>query len=1340
MFNCIDIDNSEVQKLSQELGLHKAVVAAKVAVWQENNNTSDFPKVEDLFIQPENIKVIPENISSKGSEFVKQLTNLAEEVANEVRGGKIANYNFNPSNVEESKRNEYKQYVLNTFGKPTINSFENKIEFTSKDTTIIINKDGSLSYPKGTLFLSEISRKDPNYDIKFMIGLNKIAEDSGKILNTFSIMTDILTEKLKQHPELVQGIIERGGLAYIEQSTHNVNESKSSITKENWNKDSPKENPNTAYVFTENINSIGSSRVGGGSAVIRNNPNAIGIVTKKYYVYAEDRATSKVTGGWNQDFQNTEADFDLFKKVNLEQFAKIDKFENKIFPQGFASDLAKIPTKFAEWLQTELLNRYGLVTELNANKTGLISKSIQSKTGDKFWESTGQNKFIEALAQAYKNIVPNQILQKTTSSNIHFLEEQTIGYKSRTIKNASADATIAIAVDFTSGGERLTKSSVEKQNKKYIPIDIKNNLKVTDEVINEVVNQLNEVSAKTLNIAGNGIYTMLGKYTQQQLDDYTYDLLNAVLNSPNLKNKIEKIRTGGQTGLDEAGAKAGKKLGIPTMILAPKDWTFRNENGQDINDEKQFKERFGTFTPQADLFSSNIFNENKQSNDTLVLRRIVDEYFNAKEISDIFQNIQALQQLIKGFKGTFAESEAFINALNKLGYDINKDFTDIEAHTKPTQQFYKNYNNVTSKVNGIDRVLNDKFLKQSIITAIDLMKVSKSFFVSQTSLAKSIRDNVSSLFKPFKASKTTFKNNFRKNFLSYLTVTAYINSVKNDEDLKIPHIKDFLLTPLDEVAEGKEYNNLQSKYFQILSYNRENGIKNDFLDFLQPSKVDYDKHSSSLLYNYRLNLMEMDSRNVKDPDKIQSLISGFNQLYFANNDNIIEKNEEVKRINNLKYEFARDMFKYLIVKDGLLYQNQSFIKAIDPILFLETSHKLDEIQELFKKENPSSSEFTKLFGMTKEELELDFVLKFSLHADNYFDLKSQKLGVILTEKKDRDALISKQKEEEKQADFAETDKIENAEYGNEENIDEELVQEDNYPLYWHNVDKSLTVNVFAGETTNMSTQEKKQNKAENKRYILSKENEIFKKIREPFETPDGQIKHYDVIGLPVTTYVNDKKGNTADRIPLKLAIVQNTIKIGNSFLNFQFTPEGKAVRVDSRTMTKLRNMGVMFTDLQNNSIFDIINDSAKLKLQTNKENIPNLIKIAKELSNFYRGGYIIGTRAKYEKTIILGSSKLSSFGDDLQSQMDIKMSEEEQGKVTLSMYNRKDKTIKDEDKRDILIAEINKYSTNTITKESAKNIETPNLEEALKRFIRTSSSNLTEKQIEDKIKECFKTK
>lgn len=933
--------------------------------------------------------------------------------------------------------------------------------------------------------------------------------------------------------------------------------------------------------------------------------------------------------------------------------------------------------------------------------------------------------------------------KKIDNSNIHFLEESAIGYKSRTIKNASADATIAIATDFTSGGERLTKSSVEKQNKKYIPIDIKNTLKVTDEVVNNVVNQLNNVNAKTLNIAGNGIYTMKGKYTQKQIDDYTYELLKAVLNSPNLKNKIEKIRTGGQTGLDEAGAKAGKKLGIPTMILAPKGWTFRNESGQDISDEKQFKERFGSFTSQGDLFSTNIFSENKSSNDVLILRRIVDEYFKAKDVSDVLQNVQVLQQLIKGFKGTFAESEAFISALNKLGYDINKDYNGIVAHTSPDQKFYKNWKNVTSKVDGIDRILNDKFLKQSIITAIDLMKVSKLFFISQTSLAKNIRDNISSLFKDNKTAKTDFKNNFRKNFLSYLTATAYRHSVRNDEDLKLPHIKDFLLTPLAEITDedNKEYNELQSKFLQIVFHNKENGINNEFLNFLQIENIDYDKHEDSMLYGYRLHQFVAQTRTLKDPEKISRLLSGFNELYFANNNNILESDPEVKRINNLKHEFAKEMFNYLLVKDGLMYQNQSFIKAIDPILFLETSYKLDEIQQLFKKNTASSNEFLKIFGLTKEELELDFTLKFGLHSSNYFDLKSQRLDVILTDKKDRDAKIAKDLEEQKKDKDSE-DNFENAGEGFEEDVEsEELVKEDNYPLYFNNEDNSLTVNQFAGQTSDMSSANKKQNKADNKRYILAKENEIFKTILEPFKTPDGQIKHYAVIGLPIITYVNKKIGNNiTKRIPLKLSIVQNTVKVnGNMFLTFQFSPEGYVKRVDSRTMTKLKNLGVMFTDLQENSIFDIINNTKSLKLKTSQASVKHLVEIAQELSKFYRGGYIIGTKAKFIDYMTFGSAKLSSFGDDIKSQESIKLSEKDT-KTSMTMYNRKDKTIKEEDKRKILLDNINKLESTSDFSYKMEDFEgmlTSDMEEHYKNQLKVMDNSLTEQELENKIKECY---
>ena len=174
---------------------------------------------------------------------------------------------------------------------------------------------------------------------------------------------------------------------------------------------------------------------------------------------------------------------------------------------------------------------------------------------------------------------------------IIFLEEKTTGYKVRTIKNASADATIAIATDFNSAGEKLTKQSVLFQHKKYIPIAL-TSLSISAELVNSVIEQLNSVKAKSLNIAGNGLYTFKGIYTQDQIDDYVYELLNCILTSDKLLNKIELIRTGGQTGADEAGAKAGIRLNISTIVLAPKGWKYRDINGKDISNEKLFKQRF----------------------------------------------------------------------------------------------------------------------------------------------------------------------------------------------------------------------------------------------------------------------------------------------------------------------------------------------------------------------------------------------------------------------------------------------------------------------------------------------------------------------------------------------------------------------------------------------------------------------------------------------------------------------------------------------------------------------------------------------------------------------------
>lgn len=177
---------------------------------------------------------------------------------------------------------------------------------------------------------------------------------------------------------------------------------------------------------------------------------------------------------------------------------------------------------------------------------------------------------------------------------IHFQECAVPGYKARTIMNATADVTIAIAIDFDTAGERLTKKAVLDFKKLYIPIN-GNNLSVTSHRIEEIAKRINDrkfTNSFSLNIAGNGLYKMSKLYTQEQCDDFLITLITALVKFEMLNCPISSITTGGQTGFDEAGAKAGDKLGIKTRILAPNGWVFRDINGKDIADEALFKARF----------------------------------------------------------------------------------------------------------------------------------------------------------------------------------------------------------------------------------------------------------------------------------------------------------------------------------------------------------------------------------------------------------------------------------------------------------------------------------------------------------------------------------------------------------------------------------------------------------------------------------------------------------------------------------------------------------------------------------------------------------------------------
>lgn len=164
-------------------------------------------------------------------------------------------------------------------------------------------------------------------------------------------------------------------------------------------------------------------------------------------------------------------------------------------------------------------------------------------------------------------------------------------YATRTRENVEwSDVTIALAEDFSTAGERLTAREASKEGK-YIHTSLTASSKAQD-IATILYNDLVKLGKTTnikLNIAGNGIYSL------SQPQEFYDNLLEEVISI--LQDKgvtIAEIRSGGQTGIDEAGIIAAQRLGIPNSVHTTADFTFRTSPGKkgDISNEKLFKERF----------------------------------------------------------------------------------------------------------------------------------------------------------------------------------------------------------------------------------------------------------------------------------------------------------------------------------------------------------------------------------------------------------------------------------------------------------------------------------------------------------------------------------------------------------------------------------------------------------------------------------------------------------------------------------------------------------------------------------------------------------------------------
>jgi hypothetical protein len=93
-----------------------------------------------------------------------------------------------------------------------------------------------------------------------------------------------------------------------------------------------------------------------------------------------------------------------------------------------------------------------------------------------------------------------------------------------------------------------------------------------------------------LNIAGNGLVTLL----KSGIDTLTVAafIRNIFTACKDEGVKILEVRSGGQSGVDEAGIIAAQRNKMKCSILAPKGFRWRNKNGDEKEGRTAFVNRF----------------------------------------------------------------------------------------------------------------------------------------------------------------------------------------------------------------------------------------------------------------------------------------------------------------------------------------------------------------------------------------------------------------------------------------------------------------------------------------------------------------------------------------------------------------------------------------------------------------------------------------------------------------------------------------------------------------------------------------------------------------------------
>jgi len=338
---------------------------------------------------------------------------------------------------------------------------------------------------------------------------------------------------------------------------------------------------------------------------------------------------------------------------------------------------------------------------------------------------------------------------------------------------------------------------------------------------------------------------------------------------------------------------------------------------------------------------------------------ILEQFLNASKLANTTRYMGELLNLTNGLGKGLEAIDDRNEAIEKLGINLSDKQYEALGTDKPMVDVRKIFKGNTWQAGYLQRFeeFTEKLLPKVVLSASPLFRRVTSEVIFQSTINRlpgEIKD------------KTKVK--VARDFLSYLTIKAYMHNGMANNAQSIASLSNGLIYN----QEGVE--NIVSVINRLKQ--TEAGADNYFLNsFIITEKANLEGNKTGL------NLASSNTFLIYNDSQKLDIQNGFMTLYA----------DPVTRAD------AKTLVHYMMVKDGLQYGYKSIVESVAPLALDSYLSHIDTVQ--IAMERPNDTIFKSTFGMSLDNLVIDFMQGYLTSAPNAYVIKKVRAAIYAPETK-----------------------------------------------------------------------------------------------------------------------------------------------------------------------------------------------------------------------------------------------------------------------------------------------------------------------------------------------------